>query len=744
MLLRSATINVFFQKVVCLSVLVTTLVTAQTSVKITGRVVDAATNQALAGANVQVSGSARGAATNASGQFEIENLLNGHYTLSVTFMGYTPVTKQVHVTDGPPAEILFQLEPRVLETDGVQVTAERDAVPTAHVIVLSRRDVERTQATTVGDVLKHVPGIEILDAGAQGEKISIRGSRSNQVLVLLDGVALNDPMTGDVDLSAVPAHNVQKIEIHKGSASSEYGSGAIGGVINIISGSSSQEKFHVGAKSGSYGFRKIEPSASLQWRDFSMLVSLQAQHSDGAYPFTLVQADESATQQQRSNADMWSHNVYSRLGYSRNHHQFAVYYQSFSSERGNPGRIYYLTPFARSTLSRQIWGGDYLFSRHTWDVRAQVNGAKNRSESLNLRPPVSDVPFGSTPEFHFYNTFTTTQFQTQLQHHSNAWLSNKLACEYKTLHFKDRNALAPNSSPVGEADDRVFAFSFKQDYRIIQSKFRLHISPSLRYDAADVHSGPTKRSERQWSPQLGLFMAYGSGKQLYLKSTIGRAFRMPTFADLFYQDFRVQGKPDLLPEKSLNREAGLGAQFHLMGEWRLEASAFQNTIENMIVWRLGSFEFFRPYNTNVEITGEEYVLSWRTIAEHITLTGSYTHLQPLNKNDNITVYNKILPYRPQHSVKAGLDMEFSKWSTSLFYRNVGERFITEANTKSMPSYVVLDWTMSCTITVRKIKFGLEGAIYNVLDTEYQVLRDMPLPGREWRIGLSASYEQGAH
>lgn len=739
---RSATINVFFQQAFCFFVLVTTLLPAQSSIKITGRVVDAATHQPLSGANVQILDSACGAATGASGQFEIENLLNGHYMLSVTFMGYTPVTKQVYVTDGQPVEVLFLLEPRVLDTDGVHVTAERDNDdPTAQMIVLSQRDVQRTQATTVGDVLKHVPGIEILETGAQGEcKVSIRGSRSNQVLVLLDGVTLNDPMTGDVDLSAVPVHAVQRIEISKGSASAEYGSGALGGIINIISGSSSREMLHLGAKSGSYGYRSIEPSFSARRRDLTFLLSFQRQQSAGAYPFTMLQPNETRTQQERANADMWSENVFGRVSYSLNHHKLAVLYQHFSSERGNPGRIYFLTPFARSTLNRHIWSGDYQFSTSGWEGGLQVHRAHNNSESQNLKPANSDSPFGSTPEFHFANALTTTDIQAHVLHALTPWLTNKIGYEYKILHFEDRNALVLDGSPVGEADDWSFAFSCKQEYSISRSAFKLHVSPALRYDAADVFSGPTKRSERQWSPQISAFAAYGSDKQLYLKSTIGRAFRMPTFADLFYQDFRVQGAPDLLPEKSLNRDVALGSHLKMFGHWQLEVMIFRNTIEDMIVWRLGSFEFFRPYNTDADILGEEVLLSYRMMSEFITLTGSYTHLQPLNKNDNITVYNKILPYRPQHSVKAGLDIEFSTWRTSLFYRYVGDRFITEANTKSMPSYVVVDWTMSWNITVGKIELGLEGAIYNLLNAEYQLVRDMPLPGREWRIGLRVSYE----
>ena len=92
-----------------------TLLFSQSSVKVVGRVIDAGTNEPLPGANVLVVGSALGAATNSSGQFEIENLLNGHYTLRAAFIGYNSIEKDVIVSDGQPTHVLFQLEQKVIE-----------------------------------------------------------------------------------------------------------------------------------------------------------------------------------------------------------------------------------------------------------------------------------------------------------------------------------------------------------------------------------------------------------------------------------------------------------------------------------------------------------------------------------------------------------------------------------------------------------------------------------------------------
>ena len=214
---------------------------------------------------------------------------------------------------------------------------------------------------------------------------------------------------------------------------------------------------------------------------------------------------------------------------------------------------------------------------------------------------------------------------------------------------------------------------------------------------------------------------------------------MPTFADLFYQDFRVQGKPDLAPEKSLNSEFGFGARFSFRLRFALDASFYHNKIDDMIVWRIGSFEFFRPYNTDAELSGQEYSLHMETPHSHASLELFYTRIKALNKNGNVTLYDKRLPYRPENSFKANLNINGGHWHSSLGWRVVGRRYVTEANTKEMPPYAVLDASLKWSMTVNKMELECHIIVLNLLDEEYQIIRNMPLPGREWRAGLSIGY-----
>lgn len=122
----------------------------------------------------------------------------------------------------------------------VVVSATRGELPkgriTKSVSVVTDEDIERTRADTALEVLRNVPGVYVRRSGAVGRTTSvvIRGSTDDQVLVLIDGVDVSSPTLGSFNWSTLPADAIERIEILRGSASTLYGSSAIGGVIHII------------------------------------------------------------------------------------------------------------------------------------------------------------------------------------------------------------------------------------------------------------------------------------------------------------------------------------------------------------------------------------------------------------------------------------------------------------------------------------------------------------------------------
>ena len=220
-----------------LMVLMNLTASAQSTVKLTGRVIDADSRKPLLGAEVVILHTGCGAATDARGEFEIEDVLAGEYIVRISHIGYEAqrFPDVVVFKDCPTVlHAALRLSPVTLET--IRVTADRAGSGGSNDrLVIGRETIQSSNALSIGELIRQVPGIDVQESGGPGEPVtvSIRGSQTNQVLVLLDGVPLNDERTGDVDLSAIPLAMVESVEIEKGAGSHRWGSGAVGGVIQI-------------------------------------------------------------------------------------------------------------------------------------------------------------------------------------------------------------------------------------------------------------------------------------------------------------------------------------------------------------------------------------------------------------------------------------------------------------------------------------------------------------------------------
>jgi vitamin B12 transporter len=143
--------------------------------------------------------------------------------------------KQPRPTPGPkaPAE-------QTDEAGGTDGGDAADGVPAGTVgnaiTVITRKDLERQQIRHVADALRGVPGVAVGRTGAFGNftQVRIRGAEGNHTLVLIDGVEANNSTDGELDFSNLPAEDIERIEVIRGPMSALYGSGAVGGVINII------------------------------------------------------------------------------------------------------------------------------------------------------------------------------------------------------------------------------------------------------------------------------------------------------------------------------------------------------------------------------------------------------------------------------------------------------------------------------------------------------------------------------
>lgn len=717
---------------------------SQSTVKIAGYVLSSG-GEPLAGANVLVLNSGIGAATDASGHFKIENLFAGEYALQASLVGYqSQIRKGVVVQKDFVATVDFKLQPKIITFEEIVVEAASDRKPTSEFQEkITAAQIQNSRARTVGELLITIPGVDIIDeAGGGGRKrISIRGSNANQVLVLLDGVPLNDPLAGEVDLNQIPLAGVEEIRIVKGGNSSRHGSGALGGVVEIISKQMPLDEIRLNGQLGEYGAWGVQPSVAGNFGKLNGFFSFEKIAEEGDYLYAYKRPDGTTVQETRLNADFSSQNYFGKLGLDFTPHAFQIQAHFYRSNRGLPGLVFAWTPYAEAETDRRILLGRYNFHKSAWRSQLLVSQHLNETEFQNAPPADAPLRFRTVPPYHTKYRILSHRgaFETAYQ------FGNGHSVSFQTFlqkdDFKDEDLLSGFSGPVRQTQNLSYGLSLSNEWQLPKPEFltSLTLTPALRFDFTSFENDALTRKDRQVSPRLGLLASRNHRWLLSFRANWGESFRAPTFADLFYQDFRVRGNANLLPEKSRDADAGLQLGLPWLGWLELSASYFRHKIENLIVWELGSFATWQPSNTDALLQGWEFGGSWETWGNRLKLNASHVILHAVDKSGRRTTHDKMLTYRPEHSTKAGIELNFKKIVLTYHKRLAGERFVTPSNTVSMPAYDVDDATLLFKHELHKFKLNFKASVFNLFDEAYEIVERAPLPGRYWRAELEIVY-----
>lgn len=202
-----------------------------------GKIIDAHSNEPLAGASIYVHEAKVGAIAGNDGVYRIQNLPAGKLLVEVTYLGYSPATELIEMNGDLQKD--FSLSPAVVENQGVTVTGvsgatqiKKTPVP---ITILRKENLLKEASTNLIDALSKIPGVSQISTGPAISKPSIRGLGYNRVVVINDGVRQEGQQWGDEHGIEIDEYGVSKAEILKGPASIMYGSDALAGVVNFIS-----------------------------------------------------------------------------------------------------------------------------------------------------------------------------------------------------------------------------------------------------------------------------------------------------------------------------------------------------------------------------------------------------------------------------------------------------------------------------------------------------------------------------
>ena len=223
---------------------------AQTTGKLAGLITDEASGESLPGVNVRIDGTLQGTVTDADGRYVIVGVRPGTYTLVASFVGFaTQRHENVRVSVDLTTEVNFVLREQVIEGEELVVTAEAIRV---------RKDLTSSEARVTAETIDRLPVQELgqvlsIQAGVtERGGFHIRGGRSSEVVVMVDGVPVTDTYDGSVALQ-LENEGIQELQVISGTFNAEYGN-AMSGVINVVTKEGRNDRVggSIEAYSGSY------------------------------------------------------------------------------------------------------------------------------------------------------------------------------------------------------------------------------------------------------------------------------------------------------------------------------------------------------------------------------------------------------------------------------------------------------------------------------------------------------------
>ena len=564
------------------------------------------------------------------------------------------------------------------------------------VTVITAGDIEARQQRSLPDVLRSVPGLNIVQSGGAGGQTSLflRGTNSNHTKVLLDGIDLSDPSTanGAADISKLAAGDIAKVEVLRGPQGALYGSDAIGGVVNIITKSGDGPMaITADAEGGSFDTFNQRGSVSGSEGDFHYTATIQHQHA-GATPVTPLNLLPPG---EKRHDDFYDNVTAStKFGYDVTDN-FDVglvghYTNSLGKITGDAFDFTTFTSFPSPTQTRietlqyQTRGTAHLV---LWDGRLdQTLGLAYGHSILATQDP---------------DNGDSRNIGDRLK---LDWQGNVRVMDGQTLVLgaeTARDALHPGlafgfPSPLSRGITTNAGYAeWLSDY-----DFGLHNSVSVRYDDNSRFGDKTTwRVAPAWV--IG---------ETTIKATAGSGFKAPALQQL-YGTFG--GNANLKPETSFGYDVGV-EQGLFGGTVRAGATWFQNNIKNLIV--SGPAPAFQLLNVGRARTdGVESFVAWKAM-ETLTLRADYTYTDALDAGTKLALLR-----RPRHKASVGADWQATddlSLDATLLYVGPqidGNRDFSIPRLK-MPDYVTVDLAASYRLTE---KWSLFGRIENATDSNYQ-------------------------
>ena len=565
----------------------------------------------------------------------------------------------------------------------VVVTATRTESPMdkvlASVDIISGAELRRQPAADLGDLLRMRAGVEVARLGGPGQQTSLflRGTESNHVLVLIDGVRINPGTIGSAAIQNIAPELVERVEIVKGPRSTLYGSDALGGVINVITRRGAASGASVQAGVGRYDSR----SASLN-------AGIGGARGDASLGISWVNSDGFPTRSGDS-TDRGYENLSLTAAARRDLAGVELGLRAWHAEGTSEYSDFFVTPV------------DQDFENSAFALTAGFAPAESWRSAVTVSHVLDELEQNQGADF-----LRTRRWQLD-------WQNDIAASENHAL-----------TAGMIWQDEDADAESFGLPYAADTMTRQFYLQDQMSFGAAAIllAAGHTDHEtfggHVTWNAEFGF--ALGDATMLTLAA--GRAFRAPDATDLY----GFGGNAALDPERSQSYEASL--RHDTVGGHRFSFTLFRNEIDDLIEFVVTDFETFEGENRNVErarIDGLE--ASWRYDGERWAARATATLQDP---RDLVT--DQRLLRRAEENFTLAVSRRFGAHEIAVDLLYAGDREDFGFPQIRMPAYWLANLSASVVVNER---WTLLARMENLLDQDYELARGFNTMGRSLFVAV---------
>ncbi|MCL1817580.1 MAG: TonB-dependent receptor [Spirochaetaceae bacterium] len=617
----------------------------------------------------------------------------------------------------------------VMEGEGLTVVSTPET--TQQIKTITKEDIEKTHAMDVAAALEQLLDMPVTRYGGYGNTASVnmRGFGSGRVAILVDGVPVNSPQSGAFELSMLDINSIERIEIIYGGSDSKFNvSGALGGVINIITVKKQKPGWRLGGgvsttsyMPGKYyalpGGEKKDPAlqdlvdtqnvtafAGYGGEGFSLSANIFANRAQNHFTFE----DTYGTTRRRENNEIWDAGASASL----------VFDLPDAAKLIAGGDIYYGDKNIAGTMYNRNTGKQEDFSSRQ---SLMLNLPRVFSDDFSTEAALSHT--GQTLSYkdsrsdslHKLHTFTAINRWTW---YAFDGLSLKAGGDYRYSRLD-----STNTGIRGIHDGGGYVTMEASPHE------KLLFVPSVKI----VSNGTVTRP----IPKFGI--VFYAADFLTLKNNYFRMFKFPTLNDLYWSLGTIErGNPDLKPEDGWG--ADLIAETRWAGVFNFETSFYAQRIRDSIHWR-SSGGLLTPINV-----GKADYFGWDArvksdFSDWFILSASYQYLITYILTGDFTYSSNIrMPYIPMHT--AGVSVEFRWTGGSLLVSGhyEGLRYETYnlvANAHELDPHLLVSITLNQKLGENISFFA---ALRNLLNQSYVSMMDYPMPGINLTMGIKAVFE----